>query len=125
HAVLRSFPVSVSALRVSMPDAFAVPSAAPALSSGAMPATMTGGAGAVSTGVAAAVSTGVTTTIPAAVSVATAVATAAAVPAATTTTLGVGDVVSNGQAVLAEFHALGHPGARDGDGQGRPGQPPR
>ncbi len=111
--MLRCFPasVSVSALRVSMSDTCPMSLSGPAFSSGAMPATMTG---------AAAVATSVATAMPTAVSI------PAAIPAAVSAAVsafGVGDVVSNDEAALAEFHALGHPGAHDCDGQGRPGQP--
>jgi hypothetical protein len=87
----------------------------PAFSSGAMPATMTG---------ATAVATSVATAMPTAVSIpATIPATVSATVSAAVSAFGVGDVVSNDEAALAEFHALGHPGAHDCDGQGRPGQP--
>ena len=117
--MLRCFAVSVSALRVSMSDTRPMSLSGPAFSSGAMPATMTG-ATAVATSVATAMPTAVS--IPAAVSAAIPATVSATVPA-TVPAFGVGDVVSNDEAALAEFHALGHPGAHDCDGQGWPGQP--
>jgi hypothetical protein len=120
-----------------MSDTFPVSLSGPACSSGAMPAPVTGAAAtvattmpttvtisvatavatAVSAAVATAVATAVSTTIPAA-------AAAAATATATATAFGVGDVVSDDEAALAEFHGLGHPGPHDCDHQGRPGQPP-
>jgi hypothetical protein len=91
--------MSMSAVRVSMSDTFPVSLSGPACSSGAMPAIM---------------ATGVATTMPTAVSVPVAATIPAAV--ATAAASGVGDVVSNDQAVLAEFHGLAHPGAHDCDG---------
>jgi hypothetical protein len=124
--------VSAFALRVSNSDAFPMSLSGPAFPSGAMPATMTGGA-AVATSVATTMPTAVSvaTTMPAAVAAAIPAAVATTIPAAAATTIpaaaatafGVGDVVSNDEAAFAEFHGLGHPGAHDCDGQGRPGQP--
>jgi hypothetical protein len=126
-----------------MSDTFPVSLSGPACSGDAMPATMTGGgatvpAGAttvattmpttvsVSTAVAAAVSTtipaAVSTTIPAAVSTTIPATVSTTIPA-TATAFGVGDIVSNDEAALAEFHGLGRPRAYDRDGQGRPRQP--
>jgi hypothetical protein len=132
--------VSAFALRVSNSDAFPMSLSGPAFPSGAMPATMTGGA-AVATSVAttmptavsvattmpaavaAAIPAAVATTIPAAAATTIPAAAATTIPAAAATAFGVGDVVSNDEAAFAEFHGLGHPGAHDCDGQGRPGQP--
>jgi hypothetical protein len=113
-----------------MSDTFPMSLSGPACSSGAMPATMTGGAATVATTMPTSVSVSVATAVSTTVSVSVATAVSAAVsttiPATATATaaaFGVGNVVSNDEAALAEFHGLGRPGAHDCDGQGRPGQP--
>jgi len=121
-----------------MSDTFPMSLSGPACSSGAMPATMTGGAATVATTMPTSVSVSVATAVSTTVSVSVATAVSAAVSAAVSTTVsttipatatataaafGVGNVVSNDEAALAEFHGLGRPGAHDCDGQGRPGQP--
>ncbi len=106
-----------------MSDTFPVSLSGPACSSGTMTATVTGAAATVATTMPTTVS--VPAAVPAAVAatVPTAVSAAVSAAATTTTAFRVGDVVSNDEAVLAEFHGLRHPGAHDRDGQGRPGQP--